>query len=260
MRGPGATSLPVRIWRCLCFGLHFVYLCLGTALLFPIVNQAKRVRCRQRWSLRLLSLLAVHIETTPFTAPAGCLIVANHISWLDIFAINAVRPSAFIAKSEVRGWPFIGWLSARHDTIFLRRGSHGHAREINAEIEALLHAGRDVALFPEGTTTDGSHLRPFHAALLQPAVETSRPILPLALSYHDSNGNPSPAPSYAGETSLLQCFAAILSTRSLTARIQPCPIIATDGQSRRELARLAHAAIAHQHGYQARTSSAEHGT
>lgn len=260
MRWPEATSLPVRIWRCLCFGLHFVYMCLGTALLFPIVSQAKRVRCRQRWSLRLLSLLAVQIETAPFTAPPGCLIVANHISWLDIFAINAVRPSAFIAKSEVRRWPFIGWLSARNDTIFLRRGSHGHAREINAEIKAWLNARRDIALFPEGTTTDGTHLRPFHAALLQPAIETRRPILPLALSYLDSKGNPSQAPSYAGETTLLQCFAAILSARSLVARIQPCPIIATNGKSRRELVRLAHDAIAQQLGYQAHTSSGEHAT
>ena len=243
MRVPGTTSLPVRGWRCLCFGLHFVYMSLGTALLYPIVNPAQRLRFRQRWSLRLLSLLAVQIETAPFTAPPGCLIVANHISWLDIFAINAVRPSAFIAKSEVRRWPFIGWLSARNDTIFLRRGSHGHARDINAEIEALLNAGRDVALFPEGTTTDGTHLRPFHAALLQPAIETRRPILPLALSYLDSKGNPSQAPSYAGETTLLQCFAAILSARSLVVRIRPCTVIESAGKTRREVCGNAHAAI-----------------
>ena len=243
MRRPGTTSLLVRGWRCLCFGLHFVYMCLGTALLYPIVSQTQRLRLRQRWSLRLLSLLAVHIDAAPFTAPPGCLIVANHVSWLDIFVINAVRPSAFIAKSEVRRWPFIGWLSARNDTIFLRRGSHGHARDINAEIEALLNAGRDVALFPEGTTTDGTHLRPFHAALLQPAIETRRPILPLALSYLDSKGNPSQAPSYAGETTLLQCFAAILSARSLVVRIQPCTVIESAGKTRREVCGNAHAAI-----------------
>jgi len=176
--------------------------------------------------------------------PTGSLIAANHISWLDIFVINSLRPSAFVAKTEIRQWPFIGWLAARHDTVFLRRGSRGHARMVNTEINALLNDGRDAAIFPEGTTTDGTNLLGFHAALLQPAIETGHPVLPLALSYHDASGDISLAPSYAGNTTMRQCMTAILACRRLTVRLVACPAIDTVGINRRELSQTAHTAIA----------------
>lgn len=260
MRQNRRTPFLIRSWRCLRLALHLAWLGIGAALIYPRVSADQRARLKQRWSHRILSLLAIRLEVAPVDAPPGCLIVANHISWLDIFAINAVRPAAFISKSEVRRWPFIGWLSASNDTIFLVRGSRGHAREINSEIDARLNAGGDVALFPEGMTSDGMQVRNFHAALMQPVVETGRPVLPLALSYHDADGTISQAPSYVGETSLMQCFSAILSCRSLTARIQPCALIDSKEKSRRELALLAHAAISRQLGYPVTTSSGEQGT
>jgi 1-acyl-sn-glycerol-3-phosphate acyltransferase len=174
----------------------------------------------------------------------GSLIVANHISWLDIYALNAVRPMVFVAKAEVRHWPLIGWLAANTDTVFLRRGSCGHARLISAQIDALLSAGRDVAIFPEGTTTDGTHLLHFHGALLQAAVNAGRPVQPVALSYHDANGHRSLAPAYAGETTMHECLDAILACRSLTVRLCPTPPIASQTKNRRELAHEAQCAIA----------------
>lgn len=260
MPSPGATPRLIRAWRCLRLALHLAWLGIGAACLYPLVSDAQRLRLRQRWSHKILTLLAVKVEIPEIDAPPGCLIVANHISWLDIFAINAVRPSAFISKSEVRQWPFIGWLSARNDTIFLIRGSRGHARSINSDIDARLNQGKDVAIFPEGMTSDGQQVLNFHAALLQPAIETGRPILPLALRYLDASGNPSLAPAYVGETSLLQCFSAILSSRSLVARVLPSPVIESHGRSRRELANAAHTAISGQLGYQLQTSSGEQGT
>jgi 1-acyl-sn-glycerol-3-phosphate acyltransferase len=174
----------------------------------------------------------------------GSLIVANHISWLDIYALNAARPMVFVAKAEVRHWPLIGWLAAKTDTVFLRRGSCGHARRVNAQIDGLLNAGRDVAIFPEGTTTDGTHLLNFHSALLQPAVDARRPVQPVALSYHDANGHRSLAPAYAGETTMHECLDAILACRSLTIRLRATPPIASQTKSRRELAHEAQYAIA----------------
>ena len=244
MKHADAAPWLIRCLRCLRLALHFGQIGVGSALIYPFASQEKRAALKQHWSKRVLTLLAVEIDAPALAVPGGCLIVANHISWLDIFAINAVRPAAFISKSEVRGWPFFGWMAARNDTIFLRRGSRGHAKEINGEIDALLAGGRDVAVFPEGMTSDGTHLRSFHAALLQPAVETGRPILPLAISYHDANGQRSLAPSYAWDTTLLQCFAAILACRSLSVRVIAAPPIETPGRSRRELAQLAHQAIA----------------
>ena len=133
------------------------------------------------------------------------------MSWLDIFVINAAYPAAFISKAEVRDWPLIGWLAAKNETVFLRRGSRGHARIVNAEIASLLGRGRQVALFPEGTTTDGSHVHPFHAALLQPAIDAGAPIQPLALCYRLPDGSFTRAPAYDGDVSLLDCLKAIVA-------------------------------------------------
>ncbi len=243
------TPQLIRILRCLRLALHCVWIGLGAAIIYPRVGAKRRAGLKQRWSHQILKILSVRLDAQPTEAPPGCLIVANHISWLDIFAIHALRPAAFIAKAEIRQWPFVGWLAERNDTVFLRRGSRGHARLVNAEIDALLNAGMDVAIFPEGTTTDGTHLLGFHAALLQPAVETGRPILPLAVSYHDAQGNLSLAPSFAGETTLMQCFSAILASRSLTVRLTPSPAIDTVGKARRELSQAAHDAIATRLGF-----------
>lgn len=237
------TPYPIRIFRCLRLALHLAWIASSTALVAPLLSDRRRLALRQKWSHQILTILAIKLEASPTDAPPGSLIVGNHISWLDIFAINALRPASFIAKTEIRQWPFIGWLAARHDTVFLRRGSRGHARMVNAEIDALLNDGRDAAIFPEGTTTDGTTLLGFHAALLQPAIETERPILPLALSYHDADGKLSQAPSYAGETTMQQCFASILACRSLTVRITSCPTITTAGRNRRELSQEAHEEI-----------------
>lgn len=192
---------------------------------------------RQRWSQGLLDILGIELQTTGSGVTPGCMLVANHISWVDIFAINALAPTAFISKHEVRAWPVIGWLAARSETVFLRRGSRGHARIVNAEIAGLLDAGRNVAVFPEGTTTDGSHVLHFHAALLQPAIEAGRPLQTLALSYRHADGSPSRAPAYDGELSMGECLRNILSHRRLVACIAVNePLRTTADSRRRELA------------------------
>ena len=105
--------------------LHLSQGVLTSALLFPLLSHDRRARIRQQWSRKLLSILGIelHVDGAPLIARG--LIVANHVSWLDIFVINAVTPAAFISKSEVRQWPVIGWLSAVNETVFLRRGSRG---------------------------------------------------------------------------------------------------------------------------------------
>lgn len=214
------------------------------ACIYPFSRSSRRLWLKQRWSRQLLDILAVRLDAQLAGAEPGSLIVANHVSWLDIYALNAARPMAFVAKAEVRGWPLIGWLAAKNDTVFLRRGSRGHARIVNAQIDALLNAEMDVAIFPEGTTTAGTHLLHFHGALLQPAVETGRPIQPVALAYYDANGRRTVAPAYAGKTTLAECFAAILACRSLTVRLRPTPALDPQHRQRRELANAAREAIA----------------
>ena len=241
---PTATPRLIRVWRGLRLALHFAWIAAGAIVVYPRLGAGARARLKQRWSRQILEILCVRLDAQQCDAPAGNLIVSNHVSWLDIFVINALRPSAFIAKAEIRQWPFIGWLAARNDTVFLRRGSRGHAKVVNAEIDGKLNSDMDVAIFPEGTTTDGTHLLGFHAALLQPAVETGRPVLPLAVSYHEATGEHSLAPAFAGETTLAECFGAILARRSLIVHLTPCAAIDTTGKTRREVVRAAHEAIA----------------
>ena len=229
-------------------GLHLLWGALTIATVYRFLNDAARLWLKQRWSQQLLEILAIHLDANLHGVARGSLIVANHISWLDIFVLNATRPMAFVSKSEVREWPLAGWLAANTDTLFLRRGRRADAVETNNRIGAMLAAGKDVAVFPEGTTTDGSHLLPFHGALLQPAIDGSRPVQPLTLAYFDATGQRSTAPAYAGETTMAECMAEIIACRSLRVRLRPTPPIFAEHLTRREVAAMAHGAVAYHLG------------
>lgn len=211
---------------------------------FPFLGDAVRLRFRAGWSAALLRALGVKLEADLTHVAPGVLLVANHISWIDILVINAVLPTAFVSKEEIRHWPVIGRLAAKNDTVFLRRGSRGHARIINAQIAEILAQGRHVAVFPEGTTTDGRSLLHFHAALLQPALAAGRPVLPVAISYWEPDGQRSLAPRYDGDISLGQCTRAILGRKRLIARLVTTPLRGLNGEDRRQVAAEAREAIA----------------
>jgi len=223
----------------LVLGAILVILCV-----FPLCGGAVRSRLKARWALALLAALGVEVEADLTHARAGALVVANHISWIDIYVINSALPAAFVSKEEVRHWPLIGWLAARNDTVFLRRGSRGHARIINQQIADLLEQGKFVAVFPEGTTTDGTHLLHFHAALIQPALAAARPVLPVGISYWEPDGTRSLAPRYDGEITLGQCARSILGRKRLIARLVTTPVRGLNGEDRRQVAAEAREAIA----------------
>lgn len=238
------ASRPLRAWRLLRLAWVLLWGGLTALLVFPFTSPRGRQRLRQRWSVSLLHSVGVRLRHRGHSPEAGCMLVANHISWLDIFVINALTPAAFVSKAEVRQWPLIGWLAARNDTVFLMRGSRGHARIVNGRIAALLDAGTHVAVFPEGTTTDGSQVLHFHAALLQPAIACGHPVQPLALRYHDASGLRSQAPAYVGDTSLLASLLTIVSARGLVADCTVhAPLPTGNGTHRRDLATQARDAI-----------------
>lgn len=211
---------------------------------FPLSTDRHRLRLKRRWSKAMLDILGIRLDADLRHVVPGSLLVANHVSWLDIFVINAAIHSAFISKEEVRHWPVIGWLAAINDTVFLKRGSRGHARIINQEIAGILARGKHVAVFPEGTTSDGTRVLHFHAALLQPALSAGRPIVPIAISYWEPDGSRSLAPRYDGDISLGQCLNAILERRRLLARLISAPVLGTAGEDRRAVAIGARTAIA----------------
>lgn len=212
---------------------------------FPFVQLPTRRVMRQRWSRRLLAILGIELRVSGVALESGAMLVANHVSWIDIFVINAVVPAAFVSKAEVRQWPAIGWLSAHNDTIFLQRGSRGHARIVGGQMAAMLDAGGTVALFPEGTTTDGSHVLHFHGALLQPAIDAGRPVQPVALRYRTPDGAFCRAPAYDGELTLMQCIAHIIAEPAIVAEVELLPARRPAADSdRRALANALQAEVA----------------
>ena len=232
------------IVRCLRLGLHLLWAALTVAIAYPFIRDARRLWLKQRWSRQLLEILGVRIDAQLSSVTPGSLFVVNHISWLDIYALNAARPLAFVSKAEVRSWPLIGWLAAHADTLFLSRESRRQTKRVNVEMGELLLAEKDVAIFPEGTTTEGTQLLHFHGALLQSAVDIGRPVQPVALSYYGGDGRRSAVPAYVGETTLSESLLAILTGGPLTVRLRPTPPLDPRVMTRRELAYAARGAIA----------------
>lgn len=221
---------------------------LTVVLCFAFIPSRWQQRLKQGWSALMLRCLGIRLHVSLPHLQAGSLVVANHVSWVDILALNAAYPTGFVSKAEVRQWPLIGWLAARNDTIFLRRGSRGHARIVNAEIARHLSAGKNLTVFPEGTTTDGTHMLHFHAALLQPALEISKPLVAVALAYQNADGSRSLAPAYIGDTSLGQSLQTILGCRTLVARVVSCGCYLPEDGDRRQLAHLSREAICEANG------------
>lgn len=198
---------------------------------------------KRRWSRQLLEILAVG-RAAGKTAPVPGLLVCNHVSWLDIYVINALAPTAFVAKDEVRDWPLIGWLCARTETIFLARGSRAAAQRTRETMIKKLRAGDHVGVFPEGTTSGGERVLPFHAALFQSAIDAGVPVIPLALRYLDRDGNPSQAPAYAGDITMWQSLRAIALADGVRADLRVLAPLSSATVARRELARHCHQTIA----------------
>lgn len=224
-------------------GQHLLQGAATVALIYPWISEPRRLGLKRRWSRQLLTALGVQLDASQTGGLMG-LVVANHVSFLDIYVINALAPAAFVSKDDVRAWPLIGWLCEHTDTIFLQRGSRNAAHHARHELAQHLAEGRLVALFPEGTTSTGDHVLPFHGALLQSAVDTGTPVTPVVLRYVDGNGNSSQDPVYVGDTSLLECLWSIASSQGLVARTEVLEPLASNGQDRRHLAAEAHRRIA----------------
>jgi len=214
------------------------------AVVFPFVPRPARLALKARWSRQLFDALGVRLRRTGVPIDGG-LFVANHISWLDIFAINACAPTAFVSKDDVRNWPVIGWLSANTETLFLERGSRSAAVRTKQQLIERLRRRHRVGVFPEGTTGDGSGVLPFHGALFQSAIDAGVRVAPVAIRYTDAQGCRSTAPAYVGETTFWQCFRAIVFASGITAHASFLPTLDAGACDRRHLAHRAHGAIAH---------------
>lgn len=233
----------IALWRAVRVAQHIAY-GLILAIGYPRLSPALRQRILQRWSAGLLHILNVRIEHEGQAAPHSGLIVCNHISWLDIFVLNAVVPMRFVAKADVRRWPLIGWLCARAGTLFIQRGNARAAARMNTLLCDLLRQQQCLAVFPEGTTTDGAQVAHFHASLLQPAIDAGVALHPLALRYEDTDGLRSVAAAYHADISFGSSLWTLLNTPHVYVRVHVGAAIASQGQERRILAQQAYTRIA----------------
>ena len=240
-----SPSVPISLFRGCRLALHLFYAVL-LAIFYPHLKPAKRRRILKTWSRQLLDILNIGIRTEgqwPVRGEGGYLLVANHVAWLDIFVLNTIYPSRFIAKTEVRNWPFIGWLCKRSNTIFIERAIRQDAASVNRHISFLLEQGVCVGLFPEGTTTDGKQVGHFHSALIQPAIDAGAMLCPIALRYQNEAGKQSSTAVFTGDMTLSQSIWRILRSPRFDALLVFTPALATAGENRRVLARAAQAAI-----------------
>jgi 1-acyl-sn-glycerol-3-phosphate acyltransferase len=226
--------------------LHVVQGLATTALVFPWLGMATRRTLIRRWSRQLLGMLRVEARVQGLPEgglPGNLLIVANHISWLDIFVLHSVRPSRFIAKAELRRWPALGLLAEGCGTLFLDRERRRDAHRVNRQARDVLAAGDTIAIFPEGTTTDGRSLLPFKSSLLQPIVDARGHVQPIAIRYIGRGGAYSDAPAYIGDTTFIDSLWRVLGERSLVVEVEFGPTLSTHARHRRELSREAEAFI-----------------
>ena len=224
--------------------LHLLAGLAACALVFPWAGQARRESVTRRWSRQLLGICGVSVEQAGATqALEHARIVSNHVSWLDIFVINALHPCHFVAKSEIRDWPVLGWLADKGGTVFLARGNRRELRHIFKGMVASLQAGQRVAFFPEGTTAKPGTVLPFHANLFEAAVDARVAVQPFALCYLDAGGAPHPGIDFSGDMSFAQNMLQILAGPPVRARLACLAPIAAAGAHRRELAQAARDAI-----------------
>ncbi len=235
----------IRIFRSTRLLLHVISGLVQSAI-YPHLSQPAQKRMAQNWSAGLLAILCVKLRYSGVPPPAGVqrvMLAANHVSWLDVYALIAVCPARFVAKSEIRNWPLLGWLSQNAGTLFIERTKRSDTARINQDINNALTIGDRVAVFPEGTTSDGSVLRHFHASLLQPAVTAETLLCPVAIRYHDTAGQISKAAAYV-DVSLLQSLQQILRQPWVEVELIFADPVNSSGKNRRELARFVEHAIA----------------
>ncbi|MES2010613.1 MAG: lysophospholipid acyltransferase family protein [Pseudomonadota bacterium] len=239
------------IWlRKIALILHLLRGLLTCAVLFPWLGVESRQSHIRRWSRRLLRICGVTLEVQGLqpgqAMPHGAMVVSNHISWLDIYVINSWQPVRFVAKSEIRDWPVIGWLCGQTGTIFLERARKRDAHRVLHAITDVMLRGDLVCVFPEGTTTDGSCVLPFHANLMQAPISGGLPVQPVGLAYLDAaTGQPTTAPAYIGDLTLLQTLDSILRAPPIIARLCFAPALSATSASRRELAEAAREVVIH---------------
>ncbi len=239
------SPYPLRVWRYLAIVTVIFAGVIISLAAFGRLSLHSRAKVASRWNRVVARALGVRMRVSGQTElpDRPVLFVANHVSWLDIPVVSGARPVRFVSKDDVRGWPVMGWLATRAGTLYLNRGSGRAAHRMAAALAEALEDGQHVVIFPEGTTTDGSHVLPFRPMLLQAAVDAGACVVPLSLHYVDADGRPTDAAAFIGEMSFVDTLRNIVAARGLRAEVVLHPPIDSAGLDRNQLAALTEATI-----------------
>jgi 1-acyl-sn-glycerol-3-phosphate acyltransferase len=189
--------------------------------------------------------MGIELRRTGELAPGAVLVVANHISWLDIASLHATGPRIrFVSKAAVAHWPLIGRLTRTAHTLFIERERKRDAMRVVHEVARALTAGDAVGVFPEGTTGPGDTVLPFHANLLQAAVSTGAPVQPVVLRYSEPGRAVSPAVQYLDDTTLVGSVLRIACARGVVVDVSFLDPVVPRAMGRRELAQALHERVA----------------
>lgn len=192
------------------------------------------------WYRSLLRVMNVRVRLESGVLEHRGLIVANHISWLDIPVLGAVLPTYFLAKAEVRDMPLVGWVADSGGTLFIHRGRH-QLDDVRDQMQSRLGDGHFLTLFPEGTTGRGDCLRPFHSRLFAAAIDTGVPVVPVAIHYRSDNPHDRKIPFE--QESFLTNIWRVLGIWRTDVDVRVLPAMESAGMPRRALANQAREAI-----------------
>lgn len=192
---------------------------------FPMLGSRPRMWLIEQWSRGLLLCCAVRVRRYGEPRRTGAVLwVANHVSWIDIFVMNSVRALSFIAKSDIRKWPVLGWLVAAAGTLFIERGRRHAVRAVGHQMQARFARGEGVGLFPEGTTSPGMDVALFHSSLFEPALRAGVDVQPVALRFLH-RGRRTTRLAFVGEQTLVHNVWNLLTTTGSVVEIVFCPAI-----------------------------------
>ena len=235
----------LRSYRFLRACLHVLAGVGTTMFVFPFVSEARKRSLVKRWSGRLLRILNVsaHVNGELEAERGNVLLVANHISWLDIFVLNAHLPVRFVGKAELARWPVVSRMIRGAGTVFIERERRRDTHRVTRDMIEVLANGDVVAIFPEGTTTHGHEVLPFKSSLLQPIIDTDGHVQPVAIRYRTPDGEIAMAPTYVGDTSFASSFFAVCAEPVLRVELTVRPLLPAAARHRRALARAAEESI-----------------
>jgi 1-acyl-sn-glycerol-3-phosphate acyltransferase len=227
--------------------IHAARAALTLRFLYPRASPERRRALMQRWCAKLLAILNIEVQVEgepPSRGENAAMIAANHVSFVDIMLISSVRPTRFVAKSEIRAWPLAGWIADRAGTLFIRRDQMRDMARIDARVREVMGEGDCVGLFPEGITTEGDELRKFHSSLFEPAVANNAHVHPVAIRYEHPDGTLCREMSFIGDRTFGESIALILHQRRVRARLMFAPTVETAGVSRRDVAKTVETRVA----------------